>query len=135
MAVNDVVHVNECGLPLNAIEWLETHHESKARERAFMIRDLQLEQGAFVVDAGCGPGLWTPLLAEAIGASGRILNIDISTEALATAQRRNVNTWYHHLVQYRKGMLEQLPLDRSVADYIFSANVSQYLSHPVETFA
>ena len=135
MAVNNVVHVNECGLPLNAIEWLETHHASKACERGHMIRDLQLEQGAFVVDAGCGPGLWTPLLAEAIGPSGRILNIDISTEALVTAQCRNANAWYRHLVQYRRGVLEQLPLECGEADYIFSANVSQYLPHPVETFA
>jgi hypothetical protein len=32
-------------------------------------------------------------------------------------------------------MLEQLPLERGEADYIFSANVSQYLSDPVTTFA
>ena len=40
MATNNTVHVNECGLPLNAIEWLETHHYSKSAEREQMIRDL-----------------------------------------------------------------------------------------------
>src|SRR5579875_1917996 len=78
MAVNNVVHVNEYGLPLNAVAWLETHHQSKAFERARMIRDLEIRPGSFVVDAGCGPGLWTPLLAEAIGPKGRILGVDIS---------------------------------------------------------
>lgn len=135
MAVDNVVHVNECGLPLNAIEWLETHHQSKAFERECMIRDLHLQQGSFVVDAGCGPGLWTPLLAQAIGPEGRILGIDISTEALVTAQRRGAHAWYRHQVQYKKTMLEQLPIEHGSADTIFSANVSQYLPDPVSTFA
>src|SRR6202022_2986761 len=94
MAVNNVVHVNECGLPLNAIEWLETHHQSKAPEREQMIRDLQLKAGSLVVDAGCGPGLWTPLLAQAIGIYGRIIGVDISVEALLTAQQRSHGKWY-----------------------------------------
>jgi len=135
MAVNNVVHVNECGLPLNAVEWLETHHECKAYERDSMIRDLQLKPGGFTVDAGCGPGLWTPLLAQALGPAGRILGIDISMEALVTAQHRSLNAWYRHQVQYKKAVLEQLPLEDGAADIIFSANVSQYLSDPVHTFA
>jgi trans-aconitate methyltransferase len=90
MAVNHVIYMNECGLPLNSIEWLETHHRSKAPERTQMIRDLHLERGSLVVDAGCGPGLWTPMLARAIGPLGRITGVDISTEALITAQPRQV---------------------------------------------
>ncbi len=135
MAVNNVVHVNECGLPLNAIEWLETHHQSKARERKQMIRDLRLEQGSFVVDAGCGPGLWSPLLAQAVGPGGSILGVDISPEALVTAQKRCSHQWYRHQVQYKFALLEQLPIDYGTADTIFSANVSQYLADPVATFA
>lgn len=135
MAVNNIGHINEYGLPLNAISWLETHHESKAFERDRMIRDLQLEQGSFVVDAGCGPGLWTPLLARAIGPTGRILGIDISAEALITAQKRSSANWYRHQVQYKRASLEQLPIFHGSADIIFSANVSQYLSDPVSTFA
>jgi ubiquinone/menaquinone biosynthesis C-methylase UbiE len=135
MAVNNVVYVNECGLPLNAIEWLVTHHQSKLQERTQMIRDLSLRQGSFVVDAGCGPGLWTPLLAQSIGPGGSILGVDISTEALVTAQKRNANTWYSAQVQYRRAFLEKLPIEPGTADLIFSANVSQYLLNPVETFA
>lgn len=135
MAINNLVHGNECGLPLNAIEWLETHHVSKLQERAQMIRDLHLKPGNLVVDAGCGPGLWTPLLARFIGPRGRIIGVDISAEALVTAQRRNKDRWYSRMVQYRCAALEQLPLARGTADVIFSANVSQYLPQPVNTFA
>src|SRR5512135_1984300 len=111
MAVNSLVHGNECGLSLNAVEWLVTHHESKVGERTQMIRDLQLTGGCLVVDAGCGPGLWTPLLAEAIGPHGRIIGVDISLEALVTAQRRNRQSSYYHRVQYKRASLEQLPLE------------------------
>lgn len=135
MAANNVVHVNECGLPLNAIEWLETHHRSKAREREQMIRDLQMKKGSFVVDAGCGPGLWTPLLARAIGSYGRILGVDISAECLVTAQRRSMGKPYRRQVQYKRAILEELPIRYGEADVIFSANVSQYLAEPVDTFA
>lgn len=135
MALNNVVHVNESGLPLNAIEWLETHHRSKAQERQQMIRDLQLKAGSHVVDAGCGPGLWTPLLARAIGPSGRITGVDISPEALVTAYRRSQGKWYRRQVHYKQGSLEQLPLEPGSAHVIFSANVSQYLPDPVMTFA
>jgi ubiquinone/menaquinone biosynthesis C-methylase UbiE len=135
MAVDSVPYLNECGLPLNAIEWLETHHNSKAIERRQMIRDLHLEQGSFVIDAGCGPGLWTPLLAEAVGPKGRIMGVDISTEALITAQRHNHGVAYRRQVEYKRAALEHLPVRPGTADVIFSANVSQYLPHPVETFS
>ncbi|MBV9689495.1 MAG: methyltransferase domain-containing protein [Ktedonobacteraceae bacterium] len=135
MTVETAVYVNECGLPLNAIEWLETHHRSKAPEREQMIRDLDLKKGSFVVDAGCGPGLWTPLLAWAIGPRGRILGVDIATEALITAQQRNENKRYRRQVQYKLAPLEQLPIQHEKADVIFSANVSQYLPDPAATFA
>jgi ubiquinone/menaquinone biosynthesis C-methylase UbiE len=135
MAVNDPVHVNESGLPLNAIEWLETHHRSKAPERKQMIKDIRFNHGSLVVDAGCGPGLWTPLLARAIGYEGHILGVDISPEALVTAHRRMHGQWYERMVQYKQSLLEQLPVPFGSVDIIFSANVSQYLPDPVTTFA
>lgn len=100
-----------------------------------MIRDLHLRPGSLVVDAGCGPGLWTPLLAKAIGPAGRIIGVDISAEALVTAQQRSQDKPYHRQVQYKRAPMEQLPLPRGSANVIFSANVSQYLPDPSATFA
>lgn len=135
MAVNDPVYINESGLPLNAIEWLETHHRSKAPEREQMIRDIRFKRGSRVVDAGCGPGLWTPLIARAIGYQGYIMGVDISPEALITANRRMHGKRYERIVQYKHGSMEQLPVPFGSVDIIFSANVSQYLPDPVTTFA
>lgn len=135
MVTDNLPYLNEYGLPLNAVDWLETHHQSKIVERSRMVRDLNLPRGGLLVDAGCGPGLWTPLLAEAIGPEGHIIGVDISSEALITAQRRSHNSWYRHLVEYKQAALEQLPVVQGTVDAIFSANVSQYLPRPVETFA
>ena len=135
MAVKNVVHVNECGLPLNATEWLERHHQSKAFEREKMIEDLHVKPGSFIVDAGCGPGLWTPLLAHVVGPQGHILGIDLATDALVAAQNRCTHSCYRHLVQFKRAMLDELPLAHGSVDIIFSANVSQYLADPVATFA
>jgi ubiquinone/menaquinone biosynthesis C-methylase UbiE len=135
MKVGFGMHVNGRGLPLNAAKWLDTHHRSKIEEREQMIRDLQLRKGSFIIDAGCGPGLWTPLLARAIGPGGRILGVDVSAEVLVTAQQYSKNKWYRQQVQYELAPLEQLPTQPGKADVIFSANVSQYLPRPVATFA
>lgn len=135
MASENLVHVNECGLPLNAIEWLETHHRSKLIERELMIQDLHLKRGCRIVDAGCGPGLWTPLLARAIGPRGRIIGVDVSAEALVTAQQRSHGQWYEGQVHYKQGSMEHLPVASSSIHTIFSANVSQYLPEPIQTFA
>ncbi len=135
MAVNDPLYINEGGLPLNAIEWLETHHRSKSPEREQMIRDIYFKPGSYIVDAGCGPGLWTPLLARAIGYKGRILGVDVSPEALVTAYKRMHGKWFERMVNYKRGLMEQLPVPYGSVDLIFSANVSQYLPEPVSTFS
>ncbi|MGB8348355.1 MAG: methyltransferase domain-containing protein [Ktedonobacteraceae bacterium] len=135
MAADNLSYLNERGLPLNAVDWLATHHQSKIVERRQMVQNLNLRRGSMVIDAGCGPGMWTPLLAEAIGPEGRIIGVDISIEALITARQRNRAAWYCHLVEYKQAALEQLPVAPGTADAIFSANVSQYLPQPVETFA
>ncbi len=135
MAIENPVHINESGLPLNAIAWLENHHRSKLPERTHMIRELNLEPGSCLVDAGCGPGLWTPLLAEALGLQGHIIGVDVSAEALVTARQRSIGQWYETQVSYKQSSMELLPVNCGSVQTIFSANVSQYLSSPIETFA
>lgn len=134
MAINSVIYANEFGLPLNAVDWLIRHHMSKSLERQRMIHNLGICKGSFVVDAGCGPGLWIPLLADAVGEEGSVLGVDLSSEALIVAQRRCAHLLNRFSVHYKIGSLEALPIAAGNADLIFSANVSQYLVDPVATF-
>ena len=48
-----------------------------------VVHSLQLPRGSKGLDAGCGIGLQTLLLAEAIGAKGHVTGIDILPELLA----------------------------------------------------
>src|SRR5438874_13746493 len=104
MAVNDPLHVNEGGLPLNAIQWLETHHRSKTPEREQMIRDIYFKHGSYIVDAGCGPGLWTPLLARAIGYQERLLGFVFPPEDLVTDSNRLNGNGNVRLASTKHGM-------------------------------
>lgn len=55
---------------------------------------LDLREGDTVLDVGCGTGLNFPMLAEAVGLTGRVVGLDRSTAMLAMAKRRiTANTW------------------------------------------
>ncbi len=48
-----------------------------------IIESLEVPAGSHGLDAGCGIGLQTPLLLDAIGPTGRITGLDILPELLA----------------------------------------------------
>jgi len=52
------------------------------------VASLRLSPGATVLDVGCGTGLSFPLLAEAVGPSGRIVGIEQCPEMLFKARER-----------------------------------------------
>ena len=55
---------------------------------------LGLVEGDTVLDVGCGTGLNFPMLADAVGATGRVIGLDRSSAMLAMAERRiTAHTW------------------------------------------
>jgi cyclopropane fatty-acyl-phospholipid synthase-like methyltransferase len=56
------------------------------RQRA--VRELKLRGGETVFDIGCGTGATLPLLASAVGPTGKVVGIELSPEMAALAQRR-----------------------------------------------
>ena len=59
-----------------------------ARWQRMAIERLRLEPGETVVDVGCGTGLTFPLLASAVGPTGRIVGIELSPEMASQARER-----------------------------------------------
>ncbi len=51
-------------LELVNIEWQVNHHLAKEPYRQQIVDDLHLQPGDFVLDLGCGPGLWSSMFAE-----------------------------------------------------------------------
>lgn len=56
---------------------------TRTNRAAFIIENLQLEEGMTILDAGCGPGRLTIPIAEKIGSKGRVIAMDIQEGMLA----------------------------------------------------
>src|SRR6266496_2644023 len=66
-----------------SLERMNRFQEPEARA---LIADLRLPEGSHGLDVGCGVGLWTLWLAEAVGPSGRVVGIEPSAERADAAR-------------------------------------------------
>lgn len=118
-------------LPLTALDWLLTHHRAKEAERRFMVRDLGLDPAARVLDLGCGPGLWTSLIAEVLGPEGKVVGLDFDP-ALITFAQKSLDTDSHaDRIEYQLGDFNDLPYGDGSFDAIFFGNCFCYVPDPM----
>ena len=90
------------------------------------IRTLQLPSGSQGLDAGCGIGLQTLLLAEAVGLTGHITGLDLSAELLAYAEEIVAEAGLSEQISFRKGDVRRLPFDDDVFDWVWSVDCVGY---------
>jgi SAM-dependent methyltransferase len=78
-----------------------------------------LREGEVVLDLGSGPGLDCFLSAKAVGATGRVIGLDMTQEMLdlANANREKLGV---KNVEFRKGEMESMPIDDATVDVIIS---------------
>jgi ubiquinone/menaquinone biosynthesis C-methylase UbiE len=78
-----------------------------------------LQPGQSVLDLGSGAGLDCFFAAKQVGAAGRVIGVDMTPEmidrARSSARRLNI-----HNVEFRQGLLEELPVDSNSIDVIIS---------------
>jgi SAM-dependent methyltransferase len=80
---------------------------------------LDLQPGETVLDLGSGPGLDCFLAAERVGATGRVIGVDM-TPAMLERARVNATKGGYANVEFREGRLESLPLGDASVDAITS---------------
>jgi ubiquinone/menaquinone biosynthesis C-methylase UbiE len=98
-----------------------------------VIRELRLPPGSSGLDAGCGIGLQTILLAETVGPAGNVTGLDISSEFLAYGKRLAANAGLAKQVSFMQGDVDRLPFDNDSFDWIWSADCAGYpATKPVE---
>jgi ubiquinone/menaquinone biosynthesis C-methylase UbiE len=96
------------------------------------LRYVGVESGWTVLDAGCGPGGYLPLLGELVGTSGRIAALDLAPENIALAERLVEEGRCAAAVDLRIGSVLDLPYATATFDCVWCANLatSQRRSSP-----
>lgn len=79
----------------------------------------ELQPGEIVVDLGAGAGFDAILCARKVGPTGRVIGIDMTPEMLAKA-RGNATRLGLTQVEFREGVIEDLPLRDDLADVVIS---------------
>lgn len=78
-----------------------------------------LQPGETVLDLGSGGGLDCFLAAKKVGASGRVIGVDMTPEMLERAQASATRLGFAN-VEFRHGYLENLPVEESSVDVVIS---------------
>ena len=87
------------------------------------VSDAALVPGETLVDLGSGAGIDCFIAARKVGAEGRVYGVDMTDQMLAVArdsQPQVAAALGYDAIEFRKGYLEQVPLDDSVADVVTS---------------
>ena len=79
-----------------------------------------LRAGETVVDLGSGAGFDALLSAEKLGPEGRFIGVDMTPEMLERARTNAVNAGYARTVEFREGLIEELPVASETVDVVIS---------------
>ena len=99
----------------------------QAKERSYgcgsPVKDALPADGETVVDLGSGSGVECFLAAKAVGPEGRVIGIDMTDDMLALAEASKkdvVRELGFDTVEFRKGFLEDIPIEDASADVVIS---------------
>ena len=79
-----------------------------------------LRTGETVLDLGSGAGMDAFLAAAQVGATGRVVGVDMTPEMLARARRLAVERDLADRVEFRQGLIEDLPVTDCSVDVVLS---------------
>lgn len=82
-----------------------------------------LTPGESMIDLGSGAGIDCFIAAKKVGAEGHVYGIDMTNQMLEVArgcQSKVAEALGYDAVEFRKGFLEQIPVDDAVADVVTS---------------
>ena len=79
----------------------------------------EIKPGMTVLDMGSGAGFDAFLAWNRVGATGRVIGVDMTDDMLALA-RANAEKRGATNIEFRKGKIEQLPVESGTIDYVIS---------------
>jgi demethylmenaquinone methyltransferase/2-methoxy-6-polyprenyl-1,4-benzoquinol methylase len=105
---------------------LELSHPLREPVIRTVIESLRLPVGSFGLDAGCGIGLYTLLLAEAVGSAGHITGLDITKEFLAKARSLSSKSGIENRISFQEGDACKFPFAENTFDWACSMDFAGY---------
>ncbi|MHA2097766.1 MAG: methyltransferase domain-containing protein [Candidatus Kariarchaeaceae archaeon] len=91
-------------------------------------------EGETVVDLGSGPGKDAINFAREVAPLGKVIGIDFSDDMIKLAKKHSVETGVLN-VEFRKGSIEDIPVDENTADLIISNCVINLAENRENVFA
>ncbi len=93
----------------------------------------ELREGETILDLGSGGGIDVLLSARRVGPTGRAIGVDMTDEMLDLA-RRNATEAGATNIEFRKGTIEDLPLEAGSVDVVISNCVINLAADKAATF-
>jgi MoaA/NifB/PqqE/SkfB family radical SAM enzyme/SAM-dependent methyltransferase len=115
--------VNPFGPDSGATAFIPESSTRKSYGCGSPVKDAAPQPGETVVDLGSGSGVECFLAAAEVGPQGRVFGIDMTDDMLELARnscREVVRTLGYENVEFRKGFLEDIPLEDASADVVIS---------------
>lgn len=97
------------------------------RRRLAVLDAISMQPGERVLEVGCGGGAMLPILAAAVGDTGRVAGIDISPDQVAAANALCADT---DIVEAAVHDVCQLPYGDASFDAALAIQVIEYLDQP-----
>jgi arsenite methyltransferase len=91
------------------------------------------ESGERVIDLGSGAGMDSLLSALAVGPEGRVIGVDMTFEMLERA-RNTARSLGLNNVEFRVGVIEELPVESAWADVVISNGVVNLCADKVRVY-
>jgi arsenite methyltransferase len=85
-------------------------------------RDAPLHASERVVDVGSGAGIDSLIAARMVGPDGRVIGVDMTPAMLAKARRSAAEAGIEN-VEFREGIMEEIPVEDGWADVVISNGV------------
>jgi ubiquinone/menaquinone biosynthesis C-methylase UbiE len=80
---------------------------------------LKLDRASRGLDVACGIGLDSLVLGEALGGSGKVTGLDVSSEMLAIAQKKAKKSSWPEMFHFEQGQMEHLPFADNAFDWLW----------------
>ncbi|PLW79770.1 methyltransferase type 11 [Candidatus Woesearchaeota archaeon] len=105
---------------------MEHKHSGKSSKRFLdtkkILNELNLNHGQIVIDAGCGDGYFSMLMANEIGTSGKIYSVDSHDDSIILLNKNMRDDSILNIIPIISD-IKNVPIKKGIADIYYMSNV------------